>query len=265
MPELRTATRYVTPLREGGSLPALVEADDLGLYVLKFRGAGQGPKALIAEWLAGELARALGLAVPRIVLMQLDAELARTEPDPEIQDLVRASAGLNLALDFLPGAVTFDPLLHPPTPALASALVWFDAFVSNVDRTPRNSNLLGWHGRMWLIDHGAALTFHHQWGDPVQQAQRPASLLAGAKGHVLLPWAREIAAADALLAPRLTPALVHELLAQVPDGWLEGDPTFADVAEHRAAYEAWFGARLAVRDLLVQQLQEAQRAATRHV
>ncbi|MBI5719553.1 MAG: aminotransferase class I and II [Burkholderiales bacterium] len=262
---MRTATRYVTPLREGGSLPALVEADDLGLYVLKFRGAGQGPKALIAEWVAGELARALGLVVPRIVLMQLDAELARTEPDAEIQDLVRASAGLNLALDFLPGAVTFDPLLHPPAPALASALVWFDAFVGNVDRTPRNSNLLVWHGRVWLIDHGAALTFHHQWGDPVQQAQRPSSLIAGARDHVLLPWAQEIAAADASLAPLLTPALVHDVLAQLPDSWLAGEPAFAGVAEHRAAYEAWFGARLAAREPLMRQLQEAQRAATQHV
>jgi hypothetical protein len=262
MPEQRTATRYVTPLREGGSLPALVEADDLGLYVLKFRGAGQGPKALIAEWVAGELARALGLNVPRIVFMQLDAELARTEPDAEIQDLVRASAGLNLALDFLPGAVTFDPLLHPPAPALASAVVWFDAFVSNVDRTPRNSNLMFWHGRLWLIDHGAALTFHHQWGDPVQQAQRPFS---GARDHVLLPWASEIEAADALLAPRLTLALVHEVLAAVPDAWLADEPAFAGPAEHRAAYEAWFSARLATRELFVKPLQEAQRAATQHL
>src|SRR5687768_6591162 len=153
---LRTviATRYVTPLREGGSLPAIVEADDDGLYVLKFRGAGQGPRALIAELLGGEIARAAGLPVPEIVFVELDAELARTEPDPEIQSLIRASAGLNLALDYLPGAVTFDPIAEKPDSDLSSSIVWFDAYVSNVDRTPRNPNILVWHRRLWLIDHG---------------------------------------------------------------------------------------------------------------
>jgi len=156
---LRTvnATRYATPLREGGSLPAIVEADDEGMYVLKFRGAGQGPKALIAELVAREIARAAGLPVPEIVFVELDAELARTEPDPEIQALIRASVGLNLALDYLPGAVTFDPIAEKPDSELASSIVWFDAYVSNVDRTPRNSNILVWHRRLWLIDHGAAL------------------------------------------------------------------------------------------------------------
>jgi hypothetical protein len=164
-PPLRTirTTRYVTPLREGGSLPAVIEADDDGMYVLKFRGAGQGPKALIAELIGGELARAAGLDVPEIVFAELDAELARTEPDPEIQDLIRASAGLNLALDFLPGSVTFDLLAQPPSAELASAIVWLDAFITNVDRTPRNTNMLCWHQRLWLIDHGAALFFHHDW------------------------------------------------------------------------------------------------------
>src|SRR5882672_11005556 len=147
-------TRYVTPLREGGSLPAIVEADDDGMYVLKFRGAGQGPKALIAELVAGEVARALGLPVPEIVFVELDAELARTEPDPEIQDLIRASAGLNLGLDYLPGSVMFDPLAEKPDAALASSIVWFDAYVTNVDRTPRNTNMLMWHRQLWLIDHG---------------------------------------------------------------------------------------------------------------
>ncbi len=179
---LRTvmATRYVTPLREGGSLPAIVEADDDGLYVLKFRGAGQGPKALIAELVAGEIARAAGLPVPEIVFIELDPELARTEPDPEIQDLIRASAGLNLALDYLPGAVTFDPVAEKPEAALASAVVWFDAYVTNVDRTPRNTNMLIWHRRLWLIDHGATLYFHHTWDnyrersrDCVPYDQRP--------------------------------------------------------------------------------------------
>src|SRR5438874_13541518 len=154
-----TATRYVTPLKEGGSLPAIVEADDDGMYVVKFRGAGQGPKALIAELLAGEIGRALGLPVPEIVFVELDAALARNEPDPEIQALLTASAGLNLALDYLPGALPFDPILFRPDPALAAAIVWFDAYVTNVDRTARNPNLLTWHKRLWLIDHGAALYF----------------------------------------------------------------------------------------------------------
>src|ERR671922_1236071 len=164
---LRTviATRYVTPLREGGSLPAIVEADDDGMYVLKFRGAGQGPKALIAELVAGEIARAAGLLVPEIVFMILDPELARTEPDPEIQHLIMASAGLNLALDYLPGAATFDPVVEKPDAELASSIVWFDAYVTNVDRTPRNTNMLVWHRRLWLIDHGAALYFHHTWNN----------------------------------------------------------------------------------------------------
>jgi len=163
--ELRTlkATRYVTPLREGGSLPAIIEADDDGMYVLKFRGAGQGPKALIAELVAGEIARAAGLPVPEIVLVELDPELARTEPDPEIQHLIKSSAGLNLALDYLPGAVMFDPVVEKPDAELASSIVWFDAYVTNVDRTPRNVNMLLWHRRLWLIDHGAALYFHHTW------------------------------------------------------------------------------------------------------
>ena len=167
-----TATRYVTPLREGGSLPALVEADDDGLYVVKFRGAGQGPKALAAEIVAGELARALGLPVPELVLVELDAELARAEPDPEIQDLIRASAGLNLGVDFLPGALPYSPA-RPPAPDLAAAVVWLDALVENVDRTPRNPNLLLWHGNLWLIDHGAALYVHHGTGDPLAARAAP--------------------------------------------------------------------------------------------
>src|SRR5256886_3470609 len=159
---LRTvvATRYVTPLREGGSLPAIIEADDDGMYVLKFRGAGQGPKALIAELMAGELARAAGLPVPELVFVELDPDLARTEPDPEIQDLIRASAGLNLALDYLPGSVMFDPVAERLPADLASRIVWFDAYVTNVDRTPRNANMLMLHRRLWLIDHGAALYCH---------------------------------------------------------------------------------------------------------
>src|SRR6204780_5234078 len=188
------AGRYVTPLREGGSLPAIIEADDDGLYVLKFRGAGQGPKALIAELLAGEIGRLAALPVPEIVLVELPAELARTEPDAEIQSLIGASAGLNIALDYLPGSVTFDPLLFVPDAQLASAIVWFDAFVCNVDRTVRNVNMLIWHRRLWLIDHGAALYFHHAWNQRDQRAGNPFALI---KDHVLLNQASALAEVDA--------------------------------------------------------------------
>ncbi len=237
-----TATRYVTPLREGGSLPAVVEADDDGLYVLKFRGAGQGRKALVAELLAGELARAAGLPVPEIVFALLDPVLARTEPDPEIQHLIRASAGLNIALDYLPGSLTFDPLAVQPDSALASAIVWFDAFVSNVDRTPRNSNLLMWHRRLWLIDHGAALVFHHDWAAAAQRATAPFMLV---KDHVLLPFASAIDAADAALAARLTPEVLAAAVALLPDDWLEPDASFDGPDAQRAAYRDILQRRLA--------------------
>ena len=249
-----TATRYVTPLREGGSLPALVEADDDGLYVLKFRGAGQGPKALVAELIGGEIARALGLDVPEIVLGNLDAELARTEPDAEIQDLIRASAGLNLALDYLPGSVTFDPLAHAPVAALASAIVWHDAFVANVDRTPRNSNLLWWHRKLWLIDHGAALIFHHQWRDPAVQGRAGFPLV---RDHVLLPWAAELSAAGARLASRLDATTIEGVLHALPDDWLGDEPRFGTPAEHRAAYARYLERRLGAAGVF---LEEAERA-----
>lgn len=236
-----TVTRYLTPLREGGSLPAIVEADDEGLYVLKFRGAGQGRKALVAELVAGEIARTLGLAVPEIVFANLDPELARTEPDPEIQDLVRASGGLNLALDYLPGAVAFDPVAERPDARIASAVVWFDALVANVDRTARNTNLLMWHRRLWLIDHGAALTFHHAWSDDPQRSTRPFALI---KDHVLLRHASAIVEADAALAATLTPPAIEAIVAQVPEDWLAGDPAFADPAANRRAYVEHFVARL---------------------
>jgi hypothetical protein len=221
VPRTVTATRYVMPLREGGSLPGLVEADDDGLYVVKFRGAGQGPKALVAELVAGELARALGLPVPELVLVELDAELARAEPDPEIQELIEASGGLNLGMDFLPGALAFDPAAGPPPdPSLAADVVWFDAFVLNIDRTPRNPNLLLWHGDMWLIDHGAALYVHHGPGDPVADAGRP---FEPVREHVLLPFAESIAAADERLAGRIDGALVEEVVDAVPEEWIGGN------------------------------------------
>src|ERR687890_629356 len=213
-----TATRYVTPLREGGSLPAVVEADDLGTYVLKFRGAGQGRKALVAEIVAGEIARALGLLVPEIVLVNLDPKLARAEPDPEIQDLIRASAGLNLGLDYLPGSLGFDPLVEPPGPDLASRVLWFDALVTNVDRTPRNPNLLTWHNRLWLIDHGASLYFHHNWpardGTALEATSRRP--FAAVRDHVLLPFAGSVAEADASLAPLLTPGVLRDIVGMIP-------------------------------------------------
>ncbi len=232
---LRTviATRYVTPLREGGSLPAIVEADDEGMYVLKFRGAGQGPKALIAEIVAGELARAIGLRVPEIVFIELDPELARTEPDPEIQELIRASAGLNLALDYLPGSVMFDPVAEKPDAELASSIVWFDALVTNVDRTPRNTNMLMWHRRLWLIDHGAALYFHHSWNNYLERSRDPFALI---KNHVLLRFAGALNEADATLSAQISPDLIERVINLIPDIWLVGDQQFSGVIEKRAAY-----------------------------
>jgi hypothetical protein len=257
---LRTveATRYVTPLREGGSLPAVVEADDLGTYVLKFRGAGQGRKALIAEILAGEIARTLGLLVPEIVLANLDPKLARAEPDPEIQDLIRASAGLNLALDYLPGSLGFDPLVEPPGSDLASCIVWFDALVTNVDRTPRNPNLLTWHGRLWLIDHGASLYFHHAWKGWEAASKRP---FAAASDHVLLPFAEAIAEADTVLASTLTEEVLHEIVGLVPEEWLKDEPGFADTAALRDAYVEFLSRRLEEPRGWVRDLEEVREQA----
>jgi len=256
--DLRTvsATRYVTPLREGGSLPAVVEADDDGMYVLKFRGAGQGAKALVAELIAGGIARALQLPIPEIVLLDLDPDLARTEPDPEIQHLIRASAGLNLALDYLPGAVNFDPVAEQPSAALASRIVWFDAYVSNVDRTPRNTNLLIWHRKLWLIDHGAALYFQHGWDGGSGNAGNPFKLI---KDHVLLPWADGLAEADEELSRRLGRELLGDIVAQVPDAWLAGADAFADPSPQRAAYVDYLVKRLEQRQAFVQEAIDARR------
>jgi len=229
MINLRTvkAIRYVTPLREGGSLPAIIEADDDGLYVLKFRGAGQGVKALIAELLAGEIGRVLGLPVPEIVFVELDADLARTEPDPEIQDLIKASGGVNLALDYLPGSITFDALIQKPDSALASQIVWFDALTANVDRTPRNANMLLWHKELWLIDHGAAFYFHHNWDNFAGNSRNPFKQI---KDHILLSFADEIKKADEVLSTKLAPEIIREIIALVPDEWLDNP------AEQREIY-----------------------------
>ncbi|HRO57697.1 MAG TPA: aminotransferase class I and II [Burkholderiaceae bacterium] len=243
-------TRYVTPLREGGSLPAVVEADDDGMYVLKFRGAGQGARALIAELVAGELARVLGLPVPEIVFAELDADLARTEPDPEIQDLIRASEGLNLALDYLPGAINYDPIADRLSGGFASRVVWFDAFVSNLDRTARNTNLMIWHGSPWLIDHGAALYFHHSWNGSTDNAAQPFSLI---RDHVLLPQAGAIREVDAEMAARLSPSVIEEVLALVPDNWLEADSGHSDPQRQRRAYADYLSKRLELRDSFIEE------------
>ncbi len=231
-PRIRTVTasRYVTPLREGGSLPAIIEADDDGLYVLKFRGAGQGPKALIAELLAGEIGRLAGLPIPEIVFVVLPPDLARTEPDAEIQSLIGASAGLNIALDYLPGSVTFDPLVLQPDPKLASAIVWFDAFACNVDRTARNVNMLMWHRRLWLIDHGAALYFHHAWKQLDQHAVTPFALI---KDHVLLKYAGLLEEVDAEMTARLGTEQIAAIVELIPEAWIADDRGFDGKSEQR--------------------------------
>lgn len=257
VPRRVTATRYVTPLREGGSLPGLVEADDDGLYVVKFHGAGQGPRALVAEWLAGELARAVGLLVPDLVFIDVDPCLGDAEPDEELQDLVHASGGWNLGLDFLPGAVTFNPAADPAVdPDLAAAVVWLDALVTNPDRTVANPNLLVWHGRTWLIDHGAALYVHHSWRDPDGHARGRFERI---RDHVLLPYAGSIAAADERLAPKLADGLVADLVAAIPDAWLPDDGSAGDAEAQRAAYRRYLAVRLTAPRAFSE---EAERART---
>jgi hypothetical protein len=246
--ELRTvrATQYVTALREGGSLPAIVAADDLGMYVVKFRGAGQGPLALVAELVAGEIGRELGLNVPELVFAEIDSALGRNEPDEEIRDLLKASVGLNLALDFLPGATMFDPAACDAADAeTASMAVWFDAFVMNVDRTPRNANLLCWHRELYFIDHGAAMYVHHDWETMLGRAESP---FREVKNHVLLPWASALGEADERARVRLMSGRIAEILETVPDKWLlrEGDGlgNGLSAAEKRAVYRDFFSRRL---------------------
>jgi hypothetical protein len=265
---LRTlqALRYVVPLREGGSLPGVVEADDLGTYVVKFRGAGQGAKVLVAEIVVGELARALGLPVPDLALIELDPALANAEPDEEVQDLLRASAGLNLAMDYLPGSITLDPSVDAVDPGLAARVLWLDAFVDNVDRTWRNPNLLLWHRKPWLIDHGASLWWHHTWRSREAAATRQ---LRDAEHHVLLTTAGPLEQADAELAPRVDTELLRGLLFAVPDAWLmdghagpAGSPAFASLDEVRAAYVDVLVARLDAREQWLAPLERLRRTAT---
>ena len=239
-----TAQRYVTPLREGGSLPGIVEADDLGTYVVKFRGAGQGRKTLVAEIIAGELGRRLGLPVPDLALVELDPSIARCEPDEEIQDLLAASAGLNLGMDFLPGSLGVDPGATVVEPGPASRILWFDALIGNVDRSWRNPNLLVWHGGIWLIDHGASLIFHHSWGRTPEARVTSAGRPYDAADHVLAAQATQLDAADRELAPRVDEVMLREVTGLVPDEWLADEPGFDGPDEVRDAYVAHLLARL---------------------
>ncbi|WP_310586202.1 HipA family kinase [Telluribacter humicola] len=253
--ELRTVqvTRYVTPLREGGSLPAIAEANDDFLYVLKFRGAGQGPKVLVAELIVGEIARLLGFRIPEIVFAELNEAFGRTEPDEEIQDLLRASEGLNLALHYLSGSITFDPLVTTVDARLASEIVWLDCLTTNVDRTARNTNMLMWNKELWLIDHGAALYFHHTGQPWEEQAQRP---FAQIKDHVLLPQATELDAVDAEFRQVLTEEKIRSIVSLVPDQWLvEGDPQ-----EQRQVYVNFLTTRLAHSEIFVNAAKDAREA-----
>ncbi len=235
------ATRYVVPLREGGSLPGLVEADDLGTYVCKFSGAGQGLRVLVAEVVVGELARRLGIAVPELVAVDLDAEIARFEADEEVQDLLTASVGLNLGIDFLPGAFGFDAGCRPD-PEQAAAVLWLDAATANVDRSWRNPNLLMWHGRLWAIDHGACLYFHHAWPAGITDPERFAAQSYRFDDHVLADYLPGVPEVDARLAPLVTPEVLESVVGSVPVEWLEpGAGT--DVDDLRAAYVAFLVAR----------------------
>lgn len=251
-------TRYVTPLREGGSLPAIAEADDDFLYVLKFRGAGQGVKALIAELIGGEIARALGLKMPELVFARLDPAFGRTEGDEEIQDLLKASTGLNLALHYLSGAITYDPAAaRVVDPRLASKIVWLDAFLTNVDRTPRNTNMLIWHDELWLIDHGASLYFHHSWEDWEKQAVRPFEKI---RDHVLLPRAAELEAVNAEFSSILRPELIQSIVSLIPDQWLSDRPEEANAEERRRVYAGFLNTRIENADIFVKEAQNARKS-----
>lgn len=257
--EIRTVnvTRYVTPLREGGSLPAIVEADDGFLYVLKFRGAGQGIKALIAELLGGEIARALGLQVPEIVFARVDAAFGRTEPDEEIQDLLKASEGLNLALHYLSGSISYDPAVSVVDSALASKIVWLDCLLTNMDRTVRNTNMLSWHKELWLIDHGACLYFHHSWQNWEEQAWQSFALV---KDHVLLPQATELEKIDEEFHSVFGSEQVRTIINLIPEEWLVPDNIFKSASEQREVYFQFISRRLAQSELFLKEAQHARKA-----
>jgi len=255
--QLRTVnvTRYVTPLREGGSLPAIVEADDGFLYVLKFRGAGQGIKALIAELIGGEIARALGLRVPEIVFANVDPAFGRTEPDEEIQDLLKFSEGLNLALHYLSGAINFDPVVNKVDGLLASQIVWLDALLMNVDRTARNTNLLMWRKELWLIDHGASLYFHHSWNTWETHAKSPFALI---KDHVLLPEASLLKETDAAFKKLLTKEILQEIVNYIPEDWLHWEDSDQTPDEIRAVYFQFLWTRLNHSEIFINEAQNAR-------
>lgn len=258
-PELRTVnvTRYVAPLREGGSMPAIAEADDDFLYVLKFRGAGQGSKALIAELIGGEIARALKLKVPEIVFANLDEAFGRTEPDEEIQDLLKASVGLNLALHYLSGAITFDPLVTTVDAKLASQIVWLDCLLTNVDRTCRNTNMLIWHKELWLIDHGASLYFHHSWQDWEEKAAKP---FLHVKDHVLLSQAAELETVNSEFRSILNNELIRSIVSLIPDEWLAGEQEFESTHQHRQAYAQFLETRIANSEIFVNEALYARKS-----
>ncbi|MBA4317457.1 MAG: aminotransferase class I and II [Flavobacterium sp.] len=255
--ELRTVnvTRYISPLREGGSLPALAEADDDFKYVLKFRGAGHGVKALIAELIGGEIARVLNLKMPELVFANLDEVFGRNEGDEEIQDLLKGSQGLNLALHFLSGAITFDPVVTQLSPELASKIVWLDAFITNVDRTFRNTNMLIWHKELWLIDHGACLYFHHSWSSWEKHAQSPFALI---KDHVLLPQASELEATDLVFKKLLTKEILQDLVNYIPEDWLHWEDTDETPEEIRAVYFRFLWTRLNHSEIFINEAQNAR-------
>jgi hypothetical protein len=250
-------TRYVTPLREGGSMPAIAEADDDFLYVLKFRGAGQGLKALIAELIGGEIARALGLKIPEIVFATLDEAFGRTEPDEEIQDLLKASIGLNLAIHYLSGAITFDPLVTTVNARLASKIVWLDCLLTNMDRTARNTNMLLWHKELWLIDHGAALYFHHSMQNWEEQAVKPFTLV---KDHVLLPQATELHDVNAEFKQILTPDLISRIVNLIPDEWLNVDGSMSSATYHRNIYQEFLTKRVSNSQIFTNAAEDARQA-----
>jgi len=258
-PELRTVNviRYVTPLREGGSLPAIAEADDGFLYVLKFRGAGQGVKALVAELIGGEIARTLGIKMPELVFANLDEAFGRTEPDEEIQDLLKASVGLNLALHYLSGAITFDPTVNKVPSKVASQIVWLDCLLTNVDRTARNTNMLIWHQELWLIDHGASLYFHHSWDNWEEQAKRP---FVHVKDHVLLPQASELEEVDAAFRSILTPEKIKAIVSVVPDTWLASGSEEETAEERRHVYAQFLTSRIATSEIFVKEAQNARKS-----
>lgn len=258
-PEIRTVNvdRYVMPLREGGSMPALIEADDDFMYVLKFRGAGQGVKALIAELLTGEIARLLGLKVPEIVFAELDPILARTEGDEEIQDLLKFSGGLNLALHYLSGSITFDPLASPIDASLSSQIVWLDSLVANVDRTARNTNMLIWHKELWLIDHGASFYYHHSSANIGEAGERAFPFI---KDHVLLPFASQLEEIDRTFKAILTKEKIDSIVSLIPDAWLVEDTSYATAQEQRQAYAQFLATRVASSEKFVKEAQNAREA-----